>query len=1050
MVGPAVAPGTGGLPDGVRPGGAIDRYAVIEELGRGGMGVVLRAYDPKLRREVALKVVRRMSADAEARLVLEAQAMAQLNHPNVVAVYDVVVGDAVVLAMEYVAGTTLGQWLEDTKRSPEAIVAAYVEAGRGLAAAHREGLLHRDFKPANVLVGEDQRVRVTDFGLARFGDPETSGGRMQPVTHEGDDVSGSGSGRLTQAGTVMGTPTYMAPEQHQAEPLTAAADQYALCVSLWASLCGTPPFKALGRDLLAAKLKGPDAWPRAVSVASGVADAVRKGLSPNPDDRHATIDALLVALTPRPNHAARWVGLAAGAVALTAVGAWGARESGASASLCTGAADKLGEIWGEAQRAQLESDFARSEASFAPEVWTRQSKRIDSWASEWVDAHEDACTATRIRGEQSEAAMDLRMECLHRARHDLRAAVDVLAEPSPEVVMRAHRIVGGLPPLSQCADLDSLRASVRPPPKEHVAAVDAIRSDLADAEAKANAADFDTALVIARRAESASAQLDYEPIRAQSWLALGDALVDLAEYEEAETWVRRAVDVSVRIDHRVLATDSTLTLMSLLAKSLKRPAEGLALRDVARGLSMGSPAGEAHYHQVLAMAQGSAGRFDEAVAEQRRALEILEETLAPGDPRLATVRANIGLSLYERGDHAEAEAELQAVIELHIAALGEGHPQVARALTNLGSVVFAQGKHDEAIAVFQRAVKLWLASMGPDHPDTAAARNNLGAVYCTLGRFEECEREFEASFETRERRLGADHVDTIGSRVNLAGIAKERGHVERAESMYREAIESYTRVVGAEHVLVANVRNNLGNALRLRERFEEAGREYAAAQKIYIAAFGLGHEDVTMTRHNLATVDQHTGNPGAAEAKHRLNIEARTKLWGPNHKGVAQSRDNLGSLLVDRGEYTEGEVELRAALDVRVAVLGTEHTEVARSRTNLGAALAHQGRLDEAEKELRAASAIWDAAFGSAPADHAATRGSLARVLAQQGRAKQAEAEFRAALAVADKQPEAREARRERNLELAAFLRKQGQPAQAEAYEARAQALAQGDDTGAQ
>ena len=352
----------------VTPGSLLDRYPVIEEIGRGGMGVVLRAYDPKLQREVALKVVRTASADAEARLVREAQAMARLSHPNVVAVYDVAVQEddtqsQVVMAMEYVPGTDLRHWLVHEERAPEAIVEAFVAAGRGLAAAHAEGLLHRDFKAANVLVGDDGRVRVTDFGLARL-DTAPSHDSSLPELASGSG-SGPSAGPLTVAGTVMGTPRYMAPEQHRAEELSPAIDQYAFCVSLWEALTKEPPFIGSGPELLSGKLRGPPPWPRRVALRTKAADAIARGLSPRAEDRHPSMHALLEVLIPQPRSQARFVVpgvLIAGALS---VAAWNSIQSDGQTQ-CTGAAQLLADVWGPDRRAALATAYADANVSYAP------------------------------------------------------------------------------------------------------------------------------------------------------------------------------------------------------------------------------------------------------------------------------------------------------------------------------------------------------------------------------------------------------------------------------------------------------------------------------------------------------------------------------------------------------------------------------------------------------------------------------------------------------------------------------------------------------------
>ena len=212
------------------PGERVGRFVIRARLGEGGMGVVLAGHDPDLDRPVAIKLLR-AGAEApayRARLLREAQALARLDHPNVVKVYDVGVdGERVFVAMELVAGTTLTQWVSAQRRTWREVVGKFVAVGDGLAAVHRAGLIHRDFKPDNVLVDRTGRARVADFGLARLDGAD------------GDETPDGHGGRLTRTGAVMGTPGYMAPEQQWGSDVDARADQYSFCVALRAALTGS-------------------------------------------------------------------------------------------------------------------------------------------------------------------------------------------------------------------------------------------------------------------------------------------------------------------------------------------------------------------------------------------------------------------------------------------------------------------------------------------------------------------------------------------------------------------------------------------------------------------------------------------------------------------------------------------------------------------------------------------------------------------------------------------------------------------------------------------
>jgi serine/threonine protein kinase/tetratricopeptide (TPR) repeat protein len=299
-------------------GSTLGRYVVRGKLGRGGMGVVYLADDPELSRRIAIKLVR-MEAfgkidgpDGRGRLLREARAMAQLAHPNVVAVYDVgTFGDQVFIAMEYVEGTTLTEWLAEQKRPWREIVNMFAQTGRGLAAAHAAGILHRDFKPDNVLVGKDRRPRVLDFGLARalLGEPEKRAPEDEPA--EADAASPSKLAplgvALTEPGRLMGTPAYMAPEQLLGQGADERTDQFSFCVSLFHGLYGELPFTGESVEAILAKMKRGRVKDghKSSDVPGWLRQIVLRGLSFKPQDRFSSMDALLGALVHHPTQPRR-------------------------------------------------------------------------------------------------------------------------------------------------------------------------------------------------------------------------------------------------------------------------------------------------------------------------------------------------------------------------------------------------------------------------------------------------------------------------------------------------------------------------------------------------------------------------------------------------------------------------------------------------------------------------------------------------------------------------------------------------------------------------
>ncbi|MCB9701177.1 MAG: SUMF1/EgtB/PvdO family nonheme iron enzyme [Myxococcales bacterium] len=281
-------------------GATIGRYVVLSRLGSGGMGVVYAAYDPELDRKVALKLLKAGQGDAagRARLLREAQAMAKLAHPNVVAVHDVgTVDDQVFIAMEFVQGTTLSRWLWQKPRSWAQIVELSLAVGRGLAAAHRAGLVHRDLKPENVMVGDDGRVRVMDFGLARV-DGRALAGSTPLADSSARPREAALDLDLTRTGAMLGTPMYMAPEQWEGGETDPRTDQFAFCVVLWEALYGERPFgggtvAALSHAVTNGIISAPSDPSRA---PPWLRRALERGMTLIPDERWPSMDALLAEL----------------------------------------------------------------------------------------------------------------------------------------------------------------------------------------------------------------------------------------------------------------------------------------------------------------------------------------------------------------------------------------------------------------------------------------------------------------------------------------------------------------------------------------------------------------------------------------------------------------------------------------------------------------------------------------------------------------------------------------------------------------------------------
>jgi eukaryotic-like serine/threonine-protein kinase len=511
-------------------GARIDRFVIIEQRGAGGMGVVYRARDPGLNRDVAIKLLhppRHAGAGRGQgmRLVREAQALAQLSHPNVVTVYDVGAHEeSVFLAMEYIDGRTLDEVLAARRHGWREIVALFVQVGRGLAAMHVKGLIHRDIKPSNLIVDSAGQVRVGDFGLARLEEASTT---TQPPAGLRATAAVSGTGPaaaptipgappsatltadsaqteesaqtpplatpaptpdgallaspLTAVGAVVGTPRYMAPEQYRGVA-SRQSDQFSFCVALWEALYGEHPYGVTDREALtAAVLAGQRRpAPRGRGVPRRLERLVARGLATDAADRHPSMAALVEALVaaarrPRP--------LAIGGAAVAAAALGVALLVGRSPQVdCSRAGDRGAAAW-SAARAGLVAAISGSGRPGAADSAARAAGLVDGWSDRWRAARVDACRATHDRGEQSAALLDRRMACLDRqlmARDAFVAALSAGADAA--MFDRATRAAAGLPDSADCAtDLDP-DAPPRDPAK--AAALAALDRALADVQAR--------------------------------------------------------------------------------------------------------------------------------------------------------------------------------------------------------------------------------------------------------------------------------------------------------------------------------------------------------------------------------------------------------------------------------------------------------------------------------------------------------------------------------------------------------------------------------------
>jgi len=929
----------------------LGRHAVLGTLGQGGMGVVLRAYDRELDRQVALKVLHReLGEHHTTRLRREAQAMAKLSHPNVVQVYEVGELDGqTFVAMELVKGKTLREWLQQ-QPPPDwrACVRLFLQLGAGLAAAHERGLVHRDFKPGNAIIDDKGRARVLDFGLARQGEddggsdehPLIASQRTTTAEHEPVPLDVS----LTTTGAVLGTPAYMPPEQMRGQQADARSDQFSFCVSLYEAVYGQRPYEGSSMVALMVSMESRAVRPppKRNKVPAALRRALLRGLAVDPAERWPAMEVLLERLrslvAPRRG---RWIALSVGVGLLAIGGGLGADRFAAWASRCTGARAQLDGIWDEGRKQQAQAAILGTELSYAPETWQRVQQHLDEYTDAWIAEHTEVCEATAVRGEQGEEVQALRMGCLHERRSHLRATVDVLAHADAEVVENAVRAVASLPRLSRCADVDALETEVPPPEDPAVAEqVAALDERLATAVAESLAGKYREGLARTDAVVAEAMALGYEPLLARAWLRQGQLQEQVGDYEGAVTTLRQAYDAAVARRMTKEAAKASAVLMAVSVGNLTRheEARGWAMHADPLSRAAGSDEARAEYLHNSGMVSQAEGNLDAARDTIERARAIYETALGPDHLQVAACLGNLGVVAQTQGKLDVARDSLERARAIYETALGPDHPAVAHTFNNLGNVARAQGKLDVARSSYERALAIYETALGPDHPDVAKVLGNLGVVTEVQGKLDESRGFHERSRAIFEKTLGSDHVHVAIALHNLGIVATLQGKLDEARDFFARAVTIWERTLGPDHSDVALGLNHLGTVEQMQGKLDAAHGSYARAVAIWEKTLGPNNRDLATAFTELGTVAQAQGKLDEARGVFARALTIYEEALGPDHPDVASPLMGLGEVLLGLGKHTEGIAQLERALSIRTTH-EVDPTLIAETRFVLARAL---------------------------------------------------------------------------------------------------------------
>jgi tetratricopeptide (TPR) repeat protein len=866
---------------GLSTGEPFGRYTVLERVGAGGMGVVYAAYDPTLDRRIALKILSRAGASdsANQRLLREAQAMARLNHPHVATVHEAgeVDGRAFV-AMEYLSGGDLSHWLQERERSWDEIRPVFIAAGSGLAAAHASGLVHRDFKPSNVMFGRDGRVRVTDFGLARLvedaSEPEV--GRMETRVAVGEGSSATPlSSPLTREGLVLGTPAYMAPEQILTGRAGTRTDQFAFAVSLWEALTGVRPFTVSGgfaEMLDRAKHYEAPPLPTERRAPARIFAAVRRALHRDPEQRFDSMEAFLEELRHDPA-SRRWRAAVAAATVLgmAVVGAVAWNHWSERRHLCSGAPDAVAAVWNSGRRAELVASLVAAGETTGPVVADFMDGHMDAWAR----IHTEACTASRIRGERSPALLDLQMACLDRRLVETDQLLGLLSSPTSGHAHGAWEAVLQLHSPEACADVGWMTGQ-QPLPEDPEArrTIEAVSDTLATAEAHRAAGDYATALAGYQEAASAAAEAGYPPLRAEALVALGFQQIENGSEGPAEDSLLTALVAAEQGRHHLAAANAAANLIWLdgyLRQDIDRARHWRDLAAVK--LAMVDPTGarRANYLSPWTSVLIEAGQYQEAREVSTEALD-LQLAADPSGYDAAATYHSFGDVLSTVGAYDEALVAYDTSIRLKTRLFGADHPTIAPTLASLSQAAIEIGDVDRAMDAARHAIAITENTWGPTAMQLAVPLNNLASAYSRTGRLDEADAAYRRSIDIVEAASGRDDPQLFYAWINVSTLEYRRERLEPALQAGQRAAAIAVATWGIDHPLYAYAANNNG---------------------VYLTKLGRPAEAVPLLERALRIRESESVDPLIREV----------------------TRFNLGRALHDAGRRAEGRRLVEQALD---------------------------------------------------------------------------------------------------------------------------------------
>ncbi|HGG57596.1 MAG TPA: tetratricopeptide repeat protein, partial [Nannocystis exedens] len=597
----------------------------------------------------------------------------------------------------------------------------------------------------------------------------------------------------------------------------------------------------------------------------------------NSADRWPSIEALLQELGRDPGAKRRaWLS-AFGLAAVASLGAFGFARASAGQAVCDGGAGKLAEVWNDGERATIKAAFLGVETPFAEDSWIRVERRVDEYAADWINMHRDACEATAIRKEQSQALLDLRMGCLEDRLRGLQALTSVLHHADATAVEKSVAAVAALPSIARCGDRDALTALVAPPEDPAIAAaVTELHGRLAQAHALESAGKIQEGFALSQALATDADALAYRPISAAAHLQLGRLAQQAGEYEAARDNLTQAYWDAEATRQDELKAEAASVLVTVVGKDLAKLDRGRLWAEHGRASIDRIGAPESHTARLLvgiAELHFVEGDFAAAERELRHVLELRERTLGADHPDLASTLSRLGEMCFRQANYDDALTFSERAVEVTTQALGPEHPAVGSALAQLGQVYQYNRKLEKARPYLERSLEIAEHAVGKRHPDYAKGLLRMGEFYRMSGDYDAAQTVLDQTVALLQARLGRDHPDTANAIGRLAIVHHMKGDVEEAKAGYRETIEIIEKAMGPDHISLVDNLSNLGILHRSLDEVEEATAYYERAMKIRESKLGAGHPEIALIHVNIGNLFLDRGDVEEAEKRFLLALE---------------------------------------------------------------------------------------------------------------------------------------------------------------------------------